>query len=97
MSAAFGTHTGEIILVIDAQEGASMRVSIKTQILEQVSKLPLAQQRLVLNFASSLMRKTPRGVPGKDLLAFAGCIEAADIKAMSKAIEEGCERVEKDP
>lgn len=44
-----------------------MRVSIKKQILDQVSKLPLAQQQLVPNFASSLMRKTPRGGPGKAL------------------------------
>ena len=71
-----------------------MGVSIKKQILDQVSKLPLAQQQLVLNFASSLMRKIPRGVPGKDLLTFAGSIKAADVEAMSKAIEEGCERVD---
>ena len=71
-----------------------MRNSIKKEILDQVSKLPLTQQQLVLNFASSLMRKTHRGVPGKDLLAFSGCIEADDIKAMTKVIEEGCERVD---
>jgi hypothetical protein len=44
-----------------------MRVSIKEQILDQVSKLPLAQQKLVLDFASSLMRKTFRGLLGKGL------------------------------
>jgi hypothetical protein len=70
-----------------------MKVSIKQQILDQVSKLPPRQQKLVLDFASSLRRKPPRGVPGKDLLAFAGCIETADIGAM-EAIEEGCERVD---
>ena len=71
-----------------------MKVSIKQQILDRVSKLPLSQQKLVLDFASSLTRKPPRGVPGKDLLGFAGCIEAPDIEAMAKAIEEGCERVD---
>ena len=83
-----------VLWLIGAQEGAPMGVSIKKQILDQVSKLPLAQQQLVLNFASSLMRKSPRGVPGKDLLTFAGCIKAADVEAMSRAIEEGCERVD---
>jgi hypothetical protein len=56
-----------VLRLIGAREGASMTVSIKRQILDQVGKLPLAQQQLVLDFASSLMRKTPRGGPGKDL------------------------------
>ena len=71
-----------------------MKVSVKKQILDQVSKLPLSQQKLVLNFASSLKRKPPRGVPAKHLLTFAGCMEVADVEAMSKAIEEGCEKVD---
>jgi len=44
-----------------------VRVLIKKQILVHVSKLPLAQQQLVPNFATSLMRKAPRGGPGKYL------------------------------
>jgi hypothetical protein len=80
--------------LIGAEEGSSMSVSIRKQILDQVNKLPLAQQQLVLTFASSLMRKTPRGLPGKSLLTFAGCIEAADAEAMTKAIEENFERVD---
>jgi hypothetical protein len=35
----------------------------------------------------------PRGVPGKELLAYGGTIEADDLKAMSQAIEEGCEKI----
>jgi hypothetical protein len=71
-----------------------MKVSVKKQILDQVSKLPLSKQKLVLSFASSLELKPPRGVPAKDLLTFAGCMEVADVEAISKAIEEGCERVD---
>jgi hypothetical protein len=71
-----------------------MKASIRQQILDQVGKLPLSQQKLVLDFASSLRRKPSRGVPGKDLLTFAGSIEASDAEAMTKAIEEGCERVD---
>jgi hypothetical protein len=44
-----------------------MRVLIKKQILVHVSKLPQAQQQLVINFASSLVRWSSRGVPGKGL------------------------------
>ena len=33
------------------------------------------------------------GVPGKQLLSFAGTIPAADLKEMEKALEESCERI----
>jgi hypothetical protein len=36
----------------------------------------------------------PRGVPGRDLLRFAGTIDAESARAMEEAIEEGCERVD---
>jgi hypothetical protein len=38
-----------------------------------------------------------RGVPGKDLLRFAGTIDAEDLKLMEQAIEEDCEVVENSP
>jgi hypothetical protein len=34
------------------------------------------------------------GIPGSELLSFAGTISPADLAAMSQAIEEGCERVD---
>jgi hypothetical protein len=37
---------------------------------------------------------TPVGVPGKELLRFAGTIEADDLRAMAQVIEEGCEQVD---
>jgi putative addiction module component (TIGR02574 family) len=36
----------------------------------------------------------PRGVPGRDLLRFAGTIDAESARAMEQAIEEGCERID---
>jgi hypothetical protein len=36
----------------------------------------------------------PRGVPGPQLLRFAGAISPDDLQLMRQAIEEGCERVD---
>jgi len=68
--------------------------SMAKEIVERVGELPAAQQRLVLDFVRSLTTKMPRGVPAKDLLAFAGVISPEDARAMSDAIEEGCEKVD---
>ena len=71
-----------------------MSASIKQEIIEQLDKLPLELQRRVLDFAHALVMSTPRGTPGKDLLRFAGMIDEEDLKAIEKAIEEGCERID---
>ena len=68
-----------------------MALSLEKDILEQLHKLGFEQQRQVLNFARALALATPAGVPGKELLAFAGAIEPADLASMAQAIEEGCE------
>lgn len=38
----------------------------------------------------------PQGVPGRQLLHFAGMIEADDLDAMQHAIESECERIDAD-
>ena len=48
----------------------------------------------MLDFARALAVKTPRGVPGKELLSFAGAIKTDDLEIMTKAIEQGCEKVD---
>jgi hypothetical protein len=68
----------------------------RKEILEQVSKLSPKKQHLVLNFARSLAGQRPMGVPGKELLKFAGCIDPKDLRIMARAIEEACERVDPD-
>jgi hypothetical protein len=73
-----------------------MSASIKQEIIKQLDKLPLELQRRVLDFAHALVMSTPRGMSGKDLLRFAGIIDEEDLKAMEKAIEEGCERIDED-
>lgn len=69
--------------------------SIPDTVRECVEHLPGAEQARVLEYAKSLARPR-RGVPGKDLLKFAGTISLEDLEIMRLAIEEGCERVDPD-
>ncbi|MBP90721.1 MAG: hypothetical protein CMJ64_29090 [Planctomycetaceae bacterium] len=60
-----------------------------------MGRLPVAQQRQVLEFAKTLT--TPvQGVNGAALIRFAGAIGVADLDSMSAAIDEGCERIDAD-
>lgn len=63
--------------------------TLASEIHEQLDRLPPEQQRQVLDFARSLVAAQVRGVPGKDLLRFAGGIDTEDLQAMKQAIEEG--------
>ncbi|MGE0373809.1 MAG: hypothetical protein AB7I48_12730 [Planctomycetaceae bacterium] len=69
--------------------------AIEHELSRCLGRLPVEQQRQVLQFAQTL---TPpvKGVRGLDLLRFAGAINGSDLKAMSQAIEEGCERIDAD-
>ncbi len=69
-----------------------MGQTVKDKIIEQVERLATPQQHQVLEFARSLT--APTGVPGNDLLRFVGAIDAGDLEAISRAILEGCERVD---
>ena len=69
--------------------------SIPDTIRECVERLPGTDQVRVLEYAKSLARPR-RGVPGRNLLKFAGTISLEDLEIMRLAIEEGCERVEPD-
>ncbi len=71
-----------------------MSVVIKEKLLEQLDILPEDLQRRVLDFAQALALSSPRGVPGSELLRFAGTISADDARAMHDAVEAGCERVD---
>ena len=71
-----------------------MNPEIKHQILEKLESLPYNAQRQVLDFVQALALSIPRGVSGKQLLAFAGTISQEDLDEMTEAIEAGCERVD---
>lgn len=67
--------------------------SIEKEIISQLGKLPPEKQQQVLHFVRALTTAKPLGVPGKDLLRFAGAIAASDLQLMSQAIEEDCEKI----
>ncbi len=65
--------------------------SIKDSLIAQLDRLPYNLQLRVLDFIKTLI---PKGVEGKSLLQFEGAIPPDDLKRMSKAIEEKCEKVD---
>jgi len=71
---------------------------VQTELLKQLDQLPIAQQQQVLEYARTLAAQPPepRGIPFHELLKFAGTISPEDCKAMTEAIEEGCEQVDPD-
>jgi hypothetical protein len=64
---------------------------IKNNLIDQISRLPYDLQLRVFDFVKTLI---PKGIEGKSLLRFEGAISADDLHLMSKAIEEGCEKVD---
>jgi hypothetical protein len=69
--------------------------TLEQEVLVHLQRLALPQQREVLAFVRTL-ETTPIGVPGRELLAFAGIIEAHDLLTLQQAIDEGCEQVHLD-
>ena len=49
-----------------------MASAITQQIINQLDQLPLELQRKVIDFMQALVISLPKGVPGKQLLRFAG-------------------------
>ncbi|HLO89102.1 MAG TPA: hypothetical protein VK203_29410 [Nostocaceae cyanobacterium] len=71
-----------------------MTISIIEQVIEQLKIMPEDLQYQVLQFARSLTGSKIKGVPGKELLRFAGSITKEDLLLMSAAIKEDCEQVD---
>jgi len=71
-----------------------MRQTISQQILKQLNGLPSVEQRRVLDFARALGQTMPAGASWDELSRFAGVIDRADLRRMTEAIEEGCERID---
>ena len=65
-------------------------------VVREMDRMPIEQQRRVVEFAHSLARSHPKGTAGRDLVRFGGSFDPADLDEMSKAIEEGCEKVDPD-
>ena len=70
-----------------------LNVAVKKEIIDQIGKLDYDRQRRVLDFVRDLAVTKPKGVPGKQLLSFAGSFTSNDLKVMEQAIEDNCEKV----
>jgi len=73
-----------------------MNTLIADKIIEQLETLPYASQQRVLEFTRALATTAPRGIPGRQLLHFAGVIPAEDLQMMRLAIAEACEQIDRD-
>lgn len=65
-----------------------MNHAIEKQILTLMNRMSEQQQQEVLDFARFLATTKPVGVPGKELLKFAGTISHEDAQIMLETAEE---------
>jgi hypothetical protein len=72
----------------------NMDTSIVDKVVEQLRGMPESLQQRVLEFALTVADSPVRGVPGSQLLRFAGTIQPGDIDLMREAIEQDCELVD---
>jgi hypothetical protein len=68
--------------------------SVIPVVVEQMESLPTDLQRLVLDFVRTLQTSTRQGVPGRQLLRFAGTIPVDEVTRINRAIQVGGEQVE---
>jgi hypothetical protein len=71
-----------------------MSIPIIDEVVEQLKVMPQPLQRQVLEFVRSLVKAEVRGIPGQQLLRFAGSIPSGDLQLMREAIEQDCERID---
>jgi hypothetical protein len=71
-----------------------MENSIVDRVTDEVRTLAPELQRRVLEFARALAVSEPRGMPGRQLLQFAGGLTPEDAQLMRDAIEKGCEKID---
>ena len=73
-----------------------MNDTVISQVIQQMETLPIHLQQQVLDFIQELATSAQRGVPGRQLLQFAGTIPPDDLQLIRQAIKEDCERVNRD-
>ena len=69
-----------------------MDSNTKRMILAELDRLDEQQERRLLTFVRQLA--APSGTPGENLVGFAECVEAPDLRRMAEAIESGCEVID---
>jgi hypothetical protein len=78
------------------EECRMVNPAVKKQILSDLERLSPELQTRAAQLVRDLVATRPQGVPGRDLLRFAGLFDAETTRQMKEAIEEGCERVDLD-
>ena len=73
-----------------------MNTPVVDKVIEQLKDLPAEMQWRVFEFTRALAASAPHGVPGRQLLRFAGAVPWDDLQIMRQAIEDGCEAVDAD-
>ena len=73
---------------------SKMDTSILDEVVEQLRRMPQSLQKQVLEFAKTLGDSTVQGVPGSQLLHFAGTIPPDDIVLMRETINQDCGQVD---
>ncbi len=73
-----------------------METPIIEKVIQHLQSLPQELQWRVLEFTRALALSTPQGVPGPQLLNFAGGISQEDLQQMREAIDQGCEQADTD-
>jgi hypothetical protein len=66
--------------------------ALNKEITKYLSSLGKSQQAKVLHFLKSLVQE--KHAFSSQLISFAGCINAEDLKQMEQAINEGCEHID---
>ena len=69
--------------------------TLQQELLEHMSRLPSDKQRRVVEFAAALSHTSEQGVPASKLLELAGTLPPEDADEMRRAIEEDCERIDR--
>ena len=57
---------------------------IQQELLRELDRLPVEQQRRVLDFAHGLAIPTPEGTPGSELIKFSGILSPEEAEAMAQ-------------
>ena len=86
MSWVIGKEPLGLFLTVE-NRGAKTSSVVKTKVIEQLEILTENFQRQVLEFVQALQMFARRGVPGKQLLQFAGAIPLDDLELMQQAIK----------
>ncbi|WP_009634276.1 hypothetical protein [Synechocystis sp. PCC 7509] len=72
-----------------------MNSSIIDEVFERLKVMPQSLQQQVLEFTKALTDSTTvKGVPGSQLLRFAGTIPLDELNLMNEAINQDCEQVD---